>query len=112
MGSLENNKRKSERLPSLLFVEIKSDGTKEALGRGVALNISAGGFQLESESNLKKGSKYLFLFEIPFTFPGEVVWSIPKGQIRQYGLKFSDLSFLDKFIVKKFLKGSRRNRRI
>lgn len=96
----------------MFIVEIKSDGGKETLGKGIVVNMSAGGFQVETETVLQEGGKYHYVFEIPIEYAGEVAWNKAKGQMHQYGIKFAGLSFLDKFILKKFLKGPRRNRHV
>jgi hypothetical protein len=107
-----NNKRREERLEALLFVNLQNVHSKENVGRGVIRDVSRRGFMVETETELNNGDDLNCLIEIPVSFKAKVMWKKMPGQIKQYGFSYKDLSFFDKWILKRFLKGPRRTGRV
>lgn len=105
-------RRKLERLDSKLFVDFDSLPLKESVGRGVVLDVSLGGFGVETELDMKQGEIYLCHIEIPLTLQARIVRSEIKGQMKRYGLQFVGQNFFDKLVLKKLLKGRRSTRKV
>lgn len=106
-----NDRRRQERLDAQLFVELESthDGSR---GRGVVVDVSLSGLALDTEVELVPNEVMGCHIEIPIYLKAKVVRMIMSGQMKRYGLEFIGQSFLDKFILKKLLKGSRRTKKI
>ena len=112
MGAPINNKRRDDRMEALIFLEINSAFTGENIGRGVMLDVSRSGFLAETECELTPGETYLCQIEMPLTFKAKVMWRKTPGQVKRIGFQYTDLSFVDKLIFKRFLKGPRRSNRV
>jgi hypothetical protein len=98
-------RRRAQRLESKLFVDFETLPLKESLGRGVVLDVSLGGFGVESELDMEFGQTYLCQLEIPLVLKAKVVRREIKGQIKRYGLQFTNAGFFDRMVLKRMLKG-------
>jgi hypothetical protein len=105
-------RRRQARFEAKVFAELESLPQNNNLGRGVVLDVSIGGFAVETEADLSIGSDVGCYIEVPVYVRAKVVRSIVGGQIKKYGLRFAGQSFLDKMILRKILKGPRQTRKI
>jgi hypothetical protein len=105
-------RRRTERMDSNLFVDFESLPLKEAIGRGVVVDVSLSGFGVETELDLGHETEYQCHIEIPLILRARVMRSEVKGQLKRYGLKFVGQGFIDKLIIKKLLKGRRSTRKV
>jgi hypothetical protein len=107
----DNNKRKQERFSANLFAELSS-ASGVAYGRAVVIDVSLSGVGVESEIDLTMGEELECHIEMPLQFRAKVVRRVMNGQVKHYGLLFTDQSFFDKLILKKILKGKRQSRKV
>jgi len=104
-------RRRAERLDANLFAEIEtSSGTR--LGRAVVVDVSLTGLAVESEVELPIDGKVFCHIEIPVTIKATVVRSVGNTMVRRYGLRIEDQGFLDKFVLRRLLRGPRRSRKV
>lgn len=108
---MQQDKRKQKRLGTNLFVDLVSPSGMN-LGRGVVLDVSLSGFAMDTEADLIVDDDLICHIEVPIMFKAKVMRSIHQGQVKRYGLRFVDQSFIDKFLLKKVLKGKRRTNKI
>ena len=108
---MKSDKRKQERLNANLFVELESLAG-DILGRGVVIDVSLSGFGVDTEADLPIEKQIECHLEVPLRLRATVVRIIPGGQMKRYGLRFKGQSFLDKFLLKKILKGNRHTKKI
>jgi hypothetical protein len=109
---MQKERRKQERFDAQLFVELDLAASKERIGRGVVVDVSLSGLAVDTEIDLKQGMEVGCHIEVPIYLKAKVMRTIVEGQLKRYGLKFTDQSILDKFILKKMLRGSRRTKKI
>jgi hypothetical protein len=105
------DKRKKERFNANLFAELSS-ASGAPYGRGVVVDVSLSGFAVETETDLTSGEEIECHIEVPIRFRAKVMRSVIEGQVKRYGLKFSDQSLLDKLLLKKILKGRRQSAKV
>lgn len=105
-------RRKASRKQSQLFVEIQDTKLNENVGRGVVVDVSQSGFAIETESDLQVNEDYICTIEIPIKIKARVMRQVVPGQLKQFGMKFMDLGFFDKQVLKKLLKGDLRTKKI
>jgi hypothetical protein len=76
------------------------------------VDVSLSGVAVESEGDLTAGEEVECYIEMPLQFRARVVRIVSEGQVKRYGLRFSDQSLLDKMLLKKILKGRRQSRKV
>lgn len=108
---MKQDKRKQKRLDANLFVEMESS-FGEILGRGVVVDVSLSGFAVDTELDLPMNSKISCSIEIPLKLQATVVRCTARGQVKRFGLCFVGQNFIDKFMLKRILKGSLKTRKI
>jgi len=99
------NKRKFERHHSNLFIDLFSRSLLSKIGRGVMVDISLAGLAIETEADLKIGEEYECRIEFPISIRAKVVRVVQEGQIKQYGLRTIGQTLIDRFILRRLLKG-------
>ena len=108
---MASDKRKQERFDANLFAELTS-ASGFAYGRGVVVDVSLSGLAIETEGDLTIGEELSCHVEVPLRFRVKVMRAVIEGQVKRYGVRFVDQSFLDKVLLKKILKGSRQSRKV
>jgi hypothetical protein len=105
-------KRKQARLDANLFAQLHSSDGKADFGRAVVVDVSIGGFAVDTEADLVLNQVLSCHIEMPLELKAKVVRAIQEGQVKRYGLQFVGQSFLDKFLLKKILKGKRQTKKV
>lgn len=108
----DRERRRQERYHAKLFAELVSPVRRESLGRGVVLDVSLSGFSVETEADLDLDQELECHIEIPLSIRARVARRLSDGQLKKYGMKMIKQGFLDKFLVRKLLKGSRTTKKI
>src|SRR5258708_25366811 len=101
---MSKERRGSPRYKANLFIEVS---TRSGSSRGVVVDLSTYGFGLETELDLSVGETCDFTIEFPMPIRAQVMSRNAGGHIKRYGMKIVGQSFLDKFIIKKIIKGPR-----
>ncbi len=105
-------RRRVARVDANLFAEVEL-ASGEIIGRGVVTDVSLGGIALETEADIPVNSQVVCFIEIPLQLKATVVRrAISSDAVRQYGLKFDSPSIIEKFVIRRVLKGSRRTRKV
>ena len=104
-------RRQNKRLDSNLFVDFVSND-KEPLGRGVIIDVSIGGFGVDTETDLEIDKTYECYMEVPLIVKAKLVRREMKGQMKRYGLQFVGLGFFNKLLLRRILKGERATRKV
>ena len=109
---MSKERRRAERLEANLFAELETvDG--RSLGRAVVTDVSLTGLAVETEADIQARDTVVCHVEIPL----DLVATIVRGQnqsatVHRFGLRFKSMSFLEKFLIRRLLKGSRRTRKV
>ena len=75
------------------------------LGRGVVTDLSSTGLAVDSEADLTLEQQYLVCLEIPFELKARLKRSVNTGKVRRFGFRIEGLSWWEKFLFKRMLKG-------
>jgi hypothetical protein len=67
---------------------------------------------VETEGDLTIGEEIECHIEMPLQFRVKVMRAVVEGQVKRYGLRFLNQSFLDKVLMRKILKGKRQSRKV
>jgi hypothetical protein len=108
---MSSDKRKQERFIANLFAELSSDSGRP-YGRAVVVDVSLSGLAVETEGDLSIGEEIECHIEMPLQFRVKVMRAVVEGQVKRYGLRFLNQSFLDKVLMRKILKGKRQSRKV
>jgi hypothetical protein len=110
---MTKERRRTQRLPAKLFIEFYPvRGSGDMKGRGVVVDVSHLGLAVETEADLNFDDVYDCHVEMPFALRAKVVRRYSTGQVRKYGLEIVDQGFLDKFILKRILKGKKNTKKV
>ncbi|MCB4756651.1 MAG: PilZ domain-containing protein [Elusimicrobia bacterium] len=104
-------RRATERFVSNMFIEFESL-YGDTSGRGVVVDVSLGGLAVDTEADLTHEDTYKCHIEIPFSINAKVVRMVRPGQMKRYGLQFIGQSFIDKLLLRKLLKGTRKTKKV
>jgi len=109
---MAKERRRAERLDANLFAEIDSpDG--RVMGRAVVTDVSISGIGIETEGELPLNADVICHIEVPLNLRAFVVREKNStAAVHKYGLKFSGLTFVEKFLVRRILNGTRKTRKI
>lgn len=109
---MTKERRRAVRLDANLFAELETaDGRR--LGRAVVKDVSLSGVAIETEADLPAAGKVICHIEIPLDLSATVVRSDEKSiTVREYGLRFSGVSLMEKFLIRRLLKGKRTSRKV
>lgn len=105
--SMGKERRRTERLPAKLFIEMQPQRSGDVKGRGVVVDVSHLGLAVETEADLNFEDTYDCHVEIPFALKARVVRRYSSGQVKKYGLEIVGQGFLDNFVMKRILKGKK-----
>lgn len=72
--------------------------------RGAITDLSLGGARFESDLPLEAGNKVYLSIEVPLEVFAEVIRVDSLGTHFRYGVRFEDLSFFDRWILRRYLK--------
>lgn len=106
------DRRRAERHSANLFMVLVDPKYKDSIGRGVVIDVSSTGLAIETESDLALNTPVECQVEIPFAIQAKVVRRISSGQIKRYGLLITKMGFLDRFLLKKAIKGRLQTKKV
>ena len=99
--------RKHPRVSYIASVDILITAIQRVLYKGLIKNISIGGLAFETEVELKIGDECAFLFYLPsqksIKVIGHIVWEFKDKNSFFYGVQFSKIGFISKFVLKQFI---------
>ena len=107
-----NERRRAERVAANLFVTMTTGVHKEKIGRGVVVDVSRGGFAVETEADIGLEQIVDCHIEVPLRFRAQVVRRTRPGQLIRYGLKLTEMGFMNRILFKRFLKDALQTRKV
>ena len=109
---MSKERRRAERLDANLFAELETvDG--RSLGRAVVTDVSLTGLAIETEADVQPSDVVVCHVEIPLNLLATVVRSQnATAAVRRFGVRFKGLSLIEKFLIRRLLKGSRKTRKV
>lgn len=87
-----------------LHLDVKPEASPNPPVRGAIVDLSLGGARFESELPLEAGRKVYLSIEVPLEVFAEVVRVESLGTHFRYGVSFEDLSFFDRWVLRRYLK--------
>ncbi|MFA5858123.1 MAG: PilZ domain-containing protein [Elusimicrobiota bacterium] len=102
------NRRKFERIPLILKLEVYDKKSTGRVCTGVTSNISAGGLGLQAHAELKKDEIYTLIFSLsadskPIRVKGKVCWTYSSDIGPLHGIEFIKLGLFNRFKIKRFI---------
>ena len=109
---MSKERRRAQRLDANLFAELETaDG--RGLGRGVVVDVSLTGLAVQTEADLSPNDAVICHVEIPLDLVADVVRVASRSAaVRTYGLRFKKTSLLEKFLIRRLLRGSLKTRKV
>ncbi|OGS46565.1 MAG: hypothetical protein A2539_01670 [Elusimicrobia bacterium RIFOXYD2_FULL_34_15] len=99
--------RKHQRVSYNAGVDILVITIQRTLYKGLIKNISLGGLAVETEAAIGIGDECKFSFLLPskknIKAVGHIVWEYKDKNSYFYGVQFSKIGFISKFILKHFI---------